>query len=54
MKSIIYCRGDSKDARELEGEIRPYLTGKGVEVVTVTSMDDLSTLRRERRTVPSF
>ncbi|MCX6097643.1 MAG: NAD(+)/NADH kinase, partial [Caldiserica bacterium] len=44
MKSIVYYREDSKDARELEREIRPYLTGKGVEVVSVTSRDDLSTL----------
>ncbi len=44
MKSIVYYRGDSKDARELEREIRPYLTGKGVEVFSVTSRDDLSTL----------
>ncbi len=43
MKSIIYYREDSKDARELEREIRPYLTGKGVEVVSATSRDDLST-----------
>lgn len=42
MKSIIYCRGDSKDARELEREIGPYLTGKGVEVVSLTSRDNLS------------
>ena len=44
MKSIVYCRGDSKDARELEREIGPYLTGKGIEVVGVTSRDDLSTI----------
>src|SRR5664279_5352476 len=41
MKSIVYYPADSKDAREVEREIRPYLTGKGVEVVTVTSKDDL-------------
>jgi NAD+ kinase len=45
MKSIVYCRGDSKDARELERDIRPYLTGKGVEVVSMTSKDDLSTIQ---------
>ncbi len=43
MKSIIYYREDSKDARELEREIRPYLTGKGVDVVSATSKDDLLT-----------
>ena len=44
MKSIVYYPADSKDAREVEREIRPYLTGKGVEVVTVTSMDNLPAL----------
>lgn len=39
---IVYCRGDSASARELEREIGPYLSGKGLEVVTVTSKDDLS------------
>lgn len=42
MRAIVYCRGDSASARELEREIGPYLTGKGLEVVTVTSKDDVS------------
>lgn len=42
MRAIVYCRGDSASARELEREIGPYLTGKGLEVVTVTSKDDQS------------
>jgi NAD+ kinase len=42
MRAIVYCRGDSASARELEREIGPYLTGKGLEVMTVTSRDDPS------------
>lgn len=42
MKSIVYYRGDSKNARELEREICPYLMGKGVDVVSVTSVDELT------------
>ncbi len=40
MKSIVYYREDSKDARELEREIGPYLAAKGVEVLGMTSRDD--------------
>ena len=44
MKSIIYYRDDSKDAHELERSIRPYLTGKGVDVVSISSRDEPSGL----------
>ncbi|MHB8106446.1 MAG: NAD(+)/NADH kinase [Candidatus Cryosericum sp.] len=44
MKSIVYYPADSKDAREVEREIRPYLTGKGVEVITMTSTDNVPDL----------
>ena len=44
MKSIIYYRDDSKDAHELERSIRPYLTGKGVDVVSISSRDEPSSL----------
>lgn len=47
MKSIVYYREDSKDARELEREIRPYLTTKGIEVIGMTSRDDPAILPRK-------